>query len=83
MKRLIANCNYVDRGIRQASWDGRCQKRQKSQQRQGIDLLGDNYQYTRGQIISPPIVISHNKDFQLFSLGNPHPPDLPYSQRKA
>jgi hypothetical protein len=26
---------------------------------------------TRGQIISPPIVISHNKDFQLFSLGNP------------
>jgi len=24
---------------------------------------------TRGQIISPPIVISHNKDFQLFSLG--------------
>jgi hypothetical protein len=26
---------------------------------------------TRGQIISPPIVISHKKDFQLFSLGNP------------
>jgi len=24
---------------------------------------------TRGQIISPPIVISHNKDYQLFSLG--------------
>ena len=26
---------------------------------------------TRGQIISAPIVISHNKDFQLFSLGSP------------
>jgi hypothetical protein len=26
---------------------------------------------TRGQIISPPIVISHNKDFQLFILGDP------------
>jgi hypothetical protein len=26
---------------------------------------------TRGQIISPPVVISHNKDFQLFSLGEP------------
>ena len=25
---------------------------------------------TRGQIISPPMVISHNKDFQLFILGN-------------
>jgi hypothetical protein len=31
---------------------------------------------TRGQIISPPIVISHNKDFQLFSLGNPATPEL-------
>ena len=32
---------------------------------------------TRGQIISPPIVISHNKDFQLFSLGKPAPTGLP------
>ena len=34
---------------------------------------------TRGQIISPPIVISHNKDFQLFILGdrgNPATPGL-------
>ena len=31
---------------------------------------------TRGQIISPPIVISHNEDFQLFSLGHPAPPGL-------
>jgi hypothetical protein len=31
---------------------------------------------TRGQIISPPIVISHNKDFQLFSLGVSAPPGL-------
>jgi hypothetical protein len=31
---------------------------------------------TRGQIISPPIVISHNEDFQLFSLGDPAPPEL-------
>jgi hypothetical protein len=26
---------------------------------------------TRGQIISPPVVISHNQNFQLFNLGNP------------
>ena len=26
---------------------------------------------TRGQVISPPVVISHNKDFQLFELGSP------------
>jgi hypothetical protein len=32
---------------------------------------------TRGQTISPPIVISHNKDFQLFSLGNPESPASP------
>jgi len=32
---------------------------------------------TRGQIISPPIVISHNKDFQLFSLGLSAPTGLP------
>jgi len=32
---------------------------------------------TRGQIISPPIVISHNKDFQFFSLGKPAPTGLP------
>ena len=32
---------------------------------------------TRGQIISAPIVISHNKDFQLFSLGNPEYPATP------
>jgi hypothetical protein len=31
---------------------------------------------TRGQIISPPIVISHNEDFQLFSLANPASPGL-------
>jgi len=31
---------------------------------------------TRGQILSPPIVISHNKDFQLFSLGGPATPGL-------
>jgi len=31
---------------------------------------------TRGQIISPPIVISHNEDFQLFSLGHPAPTGL-------
>ncbi len=31
---------------------------------------------TRGQIISPPIVISHNKDFQLFSLGKSASPGL-------
>jgi hypothetical protein len=31
---------------------------------------------TRGQIISPPIVISHNKDFQLFALGVPAIPEL-------
>jgi len=33
---------------------------------------------TRGQIISPPIVISHNEDFQLFSLANPATPGLAY-----
>jgi len=32
---------------------------------------------TRGQIFSPPIVISHNKDYQLFSLGEPAPTGLP------
>jgi len=32
---------------------------------------------TRGQVISPPIVISHSEDFQLFSLGHPAPPGLP------
>ena len=31
---------------------------------------------TRGQIISPPIVISHSKDFQLFNLGSHVPPGL-------
>ena len=31
---------------------------------------------TLGQTISPPIVISHNKDFQLFSLANPATPGL-------
>ena len=31
---------------------------------------------TRGQIISAPIVISHNKDFQLFSLGMPASAEL-------
>ena len=31
---------------------------------------------TQGQIISPPIVISHNKDFQLFNLANPATPGL-------
>jgi len=29
------------------------------------------FEIMRGQIFSPPIVISHNKDFQLFSLGGP------------
>jgi hypothetical protein len=32
---------------------------------------------TRGQIFSPPIVISHKKDFRLFSLGKPAPTGLP------
>jgi len=31
---------------------------------------------TRGQIISPPIVISHNQNFQLFNLGNPATDEL-------
>jgi hypothetical protein len=31
---------------------------------------------TREQIMSPPIVISHNKDFQLFNLGSEAPPGL-------
>ena len=31
---------------------------------------------TRGQIFSPPIVISHNKDFKLFRLANPATPGL-------
>lgn len=31
---------------------------------------------TRGQIISPPIVISHNRHFELFSLGDPATPGL-------
>ena len=31
---------------------------------------------TQGQIISPPIVISHNKDFQLFNLGSPATDEL-------
>jgi hypothetical protein len=31
---------------------------------------------TRGQIISPPIVISHNGHFELFSLGEPATPGL-------
>ena len=31
---------------------------------------------TLGQIISPPIVISHNKDFQLFNLGSPASDEL-------
>jgi hypothetical protein len=31
---------------------------------------------TRGQTISPPIVISHSMDFQLFSLGNSAPTGL-------
>ncbi|CAB1055305.1 hypothetical protein D1BOALGB6SA_38 [Olavius sp. associated proteobacterium Delta 1] len=31
---------------------------------------------TRGQIISPPIVISHNGRFKLFSLGDPATPGL-------
>jgi hypothetical protein len=31
---------------------------------------------TRGQIISPPIVISHNEDFQLFSLASPASAEL-------
>jgi hypothetical protein len=36
---------------------------------------------TRGQIISPPIVISHNEDFQLFSLGDPAPPRTGQTRR--
>jgi hypothetical protein len=32
---------------------------------------------TRGQIISPPIVISHNRHFELFSLGDPATPATP------
>ncbi len=31
---------------------------------------------TRGQILSPPIVVSHNKTFQLFNLGGPATPGL-------
>lgn len=31
---------------------------------------------TREQIISPPILISHNRDFHLFKLGEPAPPGL-------
>ena len=31
---------------------------------------------TRRQIISPPIVISHNKDFRLFNLANPATPGM-------
>jgi hypothetical protein len=31
---------------------------------------------TLGQIISPPILISHNRNFQLFKLGEPAPPGL-------
>jgi hypothetical protein len=31
---------------------------------------------TRGQIISPPVVISHNQKFQVFHLGNPASPEL-------
>ena len=31
---------------------------------------------TRGQILSPPVVISHKSKFQLFTLGNPATPEL-------
>lgn len=31
---------------------------------------------TRGQVITPPVVISHNNDFKLFTLGSPAIPEL-------
>lgn len=31
---------------------------------------------TRGQIITPPVVISHNRHFELFALGAPASPEL-------
>lgn len=58
---LIAVCGILVSGVAYA--------KDKHQDR------GSSYEVTitnitRGQIISPPIVISHNKDFQLFSLGD-------------
>jgi hypothetical protein len=51
----------------------------------GIGLADENggkrYQVTitnvtRGQVITPPVLISHNEDFQLFTVGSPAIPEL-------
>ena len=38
---------------------------------------------TRGQILSPPVVISHNSNFQLFNLGEPATMELAYLAEDA
>jgi hypothetical protein len=53
----------------------------------GISFAEDDSEYvkwyavtitnmTRGQVITPPVVISHNGDFELFSAGSPAIPEL-------
>jgi hypothetical protein len=49
----------------------------------GLSYAGEGGHYkvvitnlTRGQIISPPVIISHNRDFRLFTPGEPASPEL-------